>query len=782
MRRTGRARSRAGLLAAATILIVALGIHVASLNDAPTDPPVADLLRALDRMSLAFSLEDRHGKAQGPYGHGKPTEPYFIDRLEVTNGEYAAFVEATGYRPEDDEAFLSHLRSADGELVVDPELLDHPVVFVSVADAGAYARWRGKSLMREGEWRYATSRRPQDDVHYSNILKIGLGRTTRVGTFDSGRTRGADEISPRLFDLLGNVSEWTDTRVPLDVALISPNDRSEITAELGELRGDSHLIVGGGFDTPSKVVLAGPEVELATARSRSIGFRCVRRGALDIIGALADRLADASASERQRVHQELSRFGRPLERVVQRLRFLDATAARVGPAGGSIGDLFVSPSPGRLVLLDAVGRVRLIDVDSGEVLDERDGFDEFLYAHAADLDRDGSDEVYFATGYDARVDEAVVVIDRDGVPRIADIETGEKETWTPAPAEIEQLRDAYFAADWHRRALAHASPGPRIEEPIIGFVPRYRQFIHRLDVVDDRLVLRWWIEHSVSSRALLLPDSGRLLVAGLRWFRTEGEQRRAITDLLLVNAAGERVAEALLPGGSNLLVPIDGESRFLWKPEVGPLMEVRPRDGCFEVTESRHPVAGEPLTDVTRGPRENEWTLLAHDTRRSSVIVLDAEGHPRARTSFQSAPPFVPRVRCDEEIGVLVQVDDFDLRCLDDGLRPRWELGDELIGLDLDSQWPVAVRFLPRRPQLLMIAPLYGFALHDGQTLEEIDQLRTESAPILRVFPVPSVTEPGRDVLVASFRDSALYLLRGEPTRRDRELRRLLSSLREHAR
>lgn len=67
---------------------------------------------------------------------------YFISKKEVSNGEYALFVEATGH------AAPTHWPK--GRL---PEAIkDLPVVNVSHDDARAFAKWVGKRLPTEEEW------------------------------------------------------------------------------------------------------------------------------------------------------------------------------------------------------------------------------------------------------------------------------------------------------------------------------------------------------------------------------------------------------------------------------------------------------------------------------------------------------------------------------------------------------------------------------------------------------------------------------------------------------
>jgi formylglycine-generating enzyme required for sulfatase activity len=70
---------------------------------------------------------------------------------EVTNAEFAAFVAATGYRPLVANRFLAHW--LDGAPV--PGTEDEPVRYVDLADARAYAEWRGMRLPTEDEWQVA---------------------------------------------------------------------------------------------------------------------------------------------------------------------------------------------------------------------------------------------------------------------------------------------------------------------------------------------------------------------------------------------------------------------------------------------------------------------------------------------------------------------------------------------------------------------------------------------------------------------------------------------------
>lgn len=76
---------------------------------------------------------------------------YYMDKYPVTNQQYKQFLDATGYQPADAENFLKHWEN--GKIPEGQE--NFPVVYVSIEDAQAYAKWAGKRLPTELEWQYA---------------------------------------------------------------------------------------------------------------------------------------------------------------------------------------------------------------------------------------------------------------------------------------------------------------------------------------------------------------------------------------------------------------------------------------------------------------------------------------------------------------------------------------------------------------------------------------------------------------------------------------------------
>ncbi len=80
-------------------------------------------------------------------------EPFAISIKEVTNAQYAAFLEATGYAPRRPNRFLSHWRNE----LPPSEGLAEAVTNVDLDDARAYAAWAGLRLPTEDEWQVAAS-------------------------------------------------------------------------------------------------------------------------------------------------------------------------------------------------------------------------------------------------------------------------------------------------------------------------------------------------------------------------------------------------------------------------------------------------------------------------------------------------------------------------------------------------------------------------------------------------------------------------------------------------
>lgn len=238
-----------------------------------------------------FTMGDSHGDGHASDGetwvHQVTVGPFAIDSTAVTNDDFAAFVDATGYvteaetfgtsavlhltahdvDPADLEGRSSHapwwlfVRGADWQHPVGRasdvnDTKDHPVVHVSWNDARAYCAWTGRRLPTEAEWEYASrgglagARYPWGD----GLLDGGRWRCNIwQGTFpthnslDDGflTTAPARAYEPNgygLFQTVGNVWEWcADWFDPYYY------ERSPAHRPLGPADGTTRVLRGGSF-------------------------------------------------------------------------------------------------------------------------------------------------------------------------------------------------------------------------------------------------------------------------------------------------------------------------------------------------------------------------------------------------------------------------------------------------------------------------------------------------------------------------------------------------------
>lgn len=184
----------------------------------------------------------------------KTLKAFQMATTTVTNKQFKAFVDATGYKTEAEDfgwsfVFWSDIdarvgptqavpnaewwRRVDGATWLDingPDTKsrtwfpDHPVVQVSLRDAQAYATWAGGRLPTEAEWEHAArgglgdvkfpwgDREPDNtDFMPCNIWQ-GNFPQSNTGADGFARTAPAKSFDPNglgLFNMVGNVWEWT---------------------------------------------------------------------------------------------------------------------------------------------------------------------------------------------------------------------------------------------------------------------------------------------------------------------------------------------------------------------------------------------------------------------------------------------------------------------------------------------------------------------------------------------------------------------------------------------
>lgn len=271
--------------------------HDAALQDgwAASSPATGEERHRLEQCHVpaqTFAMGDPLAEGYRHDGEGyvhEVTLPDFcIDATTVTNTDFAAFVEDTGYRSEAETYGFSAVfylaidapgtdvmsqasgagwwrgvtgadwRHPGGRNSSIDELGDHPVVHISFNDAQAYCRWAGRRLPTEAEWECAArgglvgQRFP-----WGNELRSGLGgwrcniwqgtfpthNTGEDGWLTTAPVRSFQPNGYGLWQAVGNVWEWcADYFHPRAYLHHEGHDPSGPgTGEARVLRGGSYL-------------------------------------------------------------------------------------------------------------------------------------------------------------------------------------------------------------------------------------------------------------------------------------------------------------------------------------------------------------------------------------------------------------------------------------------------------------------------------------------------------------------------------------------------------------
>jgi len=270
----------------------------------------------------AFVMGSDHHLPEERFTHLARVDGFWMDATEVTNAEFAGFVQATGYvtKAERKESRGAAVFTAPTQLTRGGDISqwwqfkddanwrrpegggstvegrdNHPVVDVSYEDALAYAKWRGRDLPTEAEWEYASRGGHREDVDTRGAYENGKPlANTWQGVFpvlNSGEDGfvGAAPVGcfkPNaygLYDMIGNVWEWTSDwyrRGHARDAVVNPQSPAR-AVDLEPGRAPSRVIKGGSFLCASNYCARyrstsrqPQEVDLGTTH---VGFRTVLR-------------------------------------------------------------------------------------------------------------------------------------------------------------------------------------------------------------------------------------------------------------------------------------------------------------------------------------------------------------------------------------------------------------------------------------------------------------------------------------------------------------------------
>ena len=294
--RDGTLLFRAGPLAVGLWLsdgLRAEGEELAALNYIVGEP-IPDGMVVIPAGTFEMGSEDAEARDnEKPVIRVRIIPSFYMDKYEVTNAQFKAFVDANpAWQKGNIEGrfhngnYLSHWTGND----YPAGKADHPVVYVSWYAAMAYAEWAGKRLPTEAEWEYAArgglagQKYPWGntispaDAHYGK----NVGDTTPVGQYAAN--------GYRLYDMAGNVWEWCLDEGS-DIAYAETGDRvtnnpifgSYTIQELRENFERQFYVVpfrtvrGGSAGSPAEFLRVAFRGGISSHRTDpELGFRCVK--------------------------------------------------------------------------------------------------------------------------------------------------------------------------------------------------------------------------------------------------------------------------------------------------------------------------------------------------------------------------------------------------------------------------------------------------------------------------------------------------------------------------
>jgi gamma-glutamyl hercynylcysteine S-oxide synthase len=204
--------------------------------------------------------------------HRVTLAPFSIDRTEVTNGNYRAFVErhpewAPGRVPAERQNGDYMKPWTNGTFP--PGTADLPVTYVTWWAAKAYCESSGNRLPTEAEWELAARGglaaaefpwgNEPPDAKRANWSATGIGAPTRVARYPPNPYG--------LHDLAGNVWEFVEDPWTDDYA----------TPPASPLPQERHVIRGGSFGAgPINLRVRYRDSHPARGAGPHVGFRCAR--------------------------------------------------------------------------------------------------------------------------------------------------------------------------------------------------------------------------------------------------------------------------------------------------------------------------------------------------------------------------------------------------------------------------------------------------------------------------------------------------------------------------
>ncbi|MFC2085073.1 SUMF1/EgtB/PvdO family nonheme iron enzyme [Bacteroidota bacterium] len=204
-----------------------------------------------------FEMGDTFGDGESDEKppHNITLDDFYISKYEVTNSQYAEFLNSEGNQREGGVTWLDindsdcRIEYTGGEYKPESGYEDHPVVEVSWYGARAYCGWFGGRLPTEAEWEYAARGGIESNGYkYSgsdNIEDVAWYSGNSGGTAHAVGTKNPNELG--IYDMSGNVWEWCNDWYDADYYDISPDNNPQ-----GPVSGTYKVLRGGSWNNLSR--------------------------------------------------------------------------------------------------------------------------------------------------------------------------------------------------------------------------------------------------------------------------------------------------------------------------------------------------------------------------------------------------------------------------------------------------------------------------------------------------------------------------------------------------
>ena len=276
-------------------------------SQTPTQTPLSELsigssiIRELDAMEMmyipggTFTMGSPSTSSNAYPPHEVNLDAYWMDKYEVSNDQYAAFLNANGNQSEGDGTISvtwyntnnANISLVGSKYVSDTNYGNHPVMNVSWFGAAAYCEWVGGRLPTEAEWEYAAmggenrifawgdkywdgiqtnacdSNCPYD--HRDDSVNDGYAYTAPVTAYPAGVSAFGQ------YNLTGNVAEWVldDYSTDFYSSGITDNPVNITNSRTKVNRG------GGWVSLVTDLYNTLRCSQYSTNRYLTVGFRCV---------------------------------------------------------------------------------------------------------------------------------------------------------------------------------------------------------------------------------------------------------------------------------------------------------------------------------------------------------------------------------------------------------------------------------------------------------------------------------------------------------------------------